>query len=206
MWYVTGANWVFGADTEWKLWCAEKNKWKMIAAILNHGCSLTGRATRRWQASRVGALSVWVCLDWMNKLDSSISNLILLPWSNFMTFLNYYLTFFFFLFASHAFGYAFCFLAGQRDFKKYLLLWLRKPQSIILCEPISPVFSSVWDNSSHESLEQAMFQIKKDSHFTVFCCITETDLRINAISSIFSFSNQPGGFLDFLGHFYSVWI
>lgn len=38
-----------------------------------------------------------------------------------MTFLNYYLTFFFFLFASHAFGYAFCFLAGQRDFKKYLL-------------------------------------------------------------------------------------
>lgn len=205
MWYVTRANWVFGADTEWKLWCAEKNKWKMIAAILNHGCSLTGRATRRWQASRVGALSVCVCLDRMNKLDSSISNLILLPWSNFTTFLNYYLTFFF-LFASHAFGYAFCFLAGQRDFKKYLLLWLRKPQSIILCEPISPVFSSVWHNSSHESLEQAMFQIKKDSHFTVFCCISETDLRINAISSIFSFSNQPGGFLDFLGHFYSVWI
>lgn len=206
MWYVTRANWVFGADTEWKLWCAEKNKWKMIAAILNHSCSLTGRATRRWQASRVGALSVWVCLDRMNKLDPSISNLILLPWSNFTTFFNYYLTIYIFLFASHAFGYVFCFLAGRGDFKKYLLLWLRKPQSIILCEPISPVFSSVWDNSSHESLEQAMFQIKKDSHFTVFCCITETDLRINAISSIFSFSNQPGGLLDFLGHFYFVWI
>lgn len=73
-----------------------KNKWKMIAAILNHGCSLTGRATRRWQASRVGALSVWVCLDRMNKLDPSISNLILLPWSNFTTFFNYYLTIFFF--------------------------------------------------------------------------------------------------------------
>lgn len=46
-----------------------------------------------------------------------------------------------------------------------------------------------------------MFQIKKDSHFTVFCCITETDLRINAISSIFSFSNQPGGFFGLSGPF-----
>lgn len=39
---------------------------------------------------------------------------------------------------------------------------------VSVCESISPVFPSVWNNWSHDSLHQAMFPILKDSHSTVF--------------------------------------